>query len=66
LRKKSLRVTSKSTAMESKYFFKVFYRGHLVETIYACTKWEAIDRVYYRHIGENPLLVRAHFKARKN
>jgi hypothetical protein len=52
--------------MESKYFFKVFYRGHLVETIYACTKWEAIDRVYYRHIGENPLLVRAHFTARKN
>lgn len=51
--------------MESKYYFEVFYQGHKVQTIVAHTKWEAIDRVFYRYIGENPLLIRGHFKAKK-
>jgi hypothetical protein len=50
---------------ESKYYFEVYYQGHLVQTIVAHTKWEAIDRVFYRHVGENPLLNRSFFKAKK-
>lgn len=50
---------------ERSYYFEVYYQGHLVQTIVAHTKWEAIDRVFYRHIGYNPLLVRGHFTAKK-
>jgi hypothetical protein len=34
-------------------------------SVVAHSKWEAIDKAYYKFIGENPQLVRAKLKAKK-
>lgn len=52
--------------MENQYFFKIFYDKVCVLSIVAHTKWEAIDKAYYKFIGEYPHLERAKFKAIKN
>lgn len=51
--------------MESQHYFKIFYDKVCVCSVVAHTKWEAIDRAYYKFIGDRPHLVRAKFKAQK-
>jgi hypothetical protein len=51
--------------MENQYFFKIFYDKLYVLSIVAHTKWEAIDKAYYKFIGDRPHLDRAKFKAKK-
>lgn len=51
--------------MESQHYFKIFYDKVCVWSVVAHTKWEAIDKAYYRFIGDRPHLVRAKFKAQK-
>ncbi len=50
--------------MEREYLFKVYYENVLVKTVVAHTKWEAVEKVYSRYIGEYPNLVRSLFKAK--
>ena len=51
--------------MENQYFFKVYYDTVLVWLVVAHTKWEAVDRAYFKFIGDRPHLERAKFKAKK-
>jgi hypothetical protein len=51
--------------MESQYFFKVYYEKTFVLSIVACTKWEAVDKAFYKFLGEHPNLERKKFKAIK-
>lgn len=51
--------------MENQYYFKVFYAQSFLCSIVAHTKWEAIDRAYFKFIGDRPHLDRAKFKAKK-
>jgi len=49
--------------MESTYLFKVYYRKELVCTIEAHTKWEAVDKVYFKYLHLN--LSRTNLRAKK-
>lgn len=51
--------------MESQYYFKIFYNKVCVLSVVAHSKWEAIDKAYYKFIGDMPHLDRAKFKAKK-
>ena len=51
--------------MESEFVYKVFYGEVLVKTVFAHSKWEAIEKVYSRYIVEHPQLLRSQFKAKK-
>lgn len=51
--------------MESQHYFKIFYGQVCVWSVVAHTKWEAIDKAYYKFIGERPHLERTKFKAKK-
>jgi hypothetical protein len=50
--------------MEREFLYEVYYQNVLVKTVVAHTKWEAIEKVYSRLIGEYPNLVRSLFKAK--
>lgn len=51
--------------MESEYLFKVYYEKTFVLSVVAHTKWEAVDKTYYKFITEHPYLERKKFKAIK-
>jgi hypothetical protein len=51
--------------MEQEYFFKVYYEKNFVLSVAACTKWEAIDKAFYKFISDHPNLERKKFKAIK-
>ena len=51
--------------MESEYLFKVYYEKTFVMSMVAHTKWEAVDKAFYKFIGEHPYLERKKFKAIK-
>lgn len=51
--------------MESQHYFKIYYAQQLVWSVVAHTKWEAIDRAYYKFIGDCPHLERTKLKAKK-
>lgn len=49
--------------VESEYYFKIYYGTVCVWSVVSHTKWEAIDKAYYKFIGESPQLERAKFRA---
>jgi hypothetical protein len=49
--------------MESSYLFKIYYDKEFVCTIVAHTKWEAVDKVYFKYLHLN--LNRSRFSAKK-
>ena len=51
--------------MESEYYFKVYYDKVCVWSVVAHTKWEAIDKAYYKFIGDGMELDRKNMKAKK-
>ncbi len=51
--------------MESQHYFKIYYAQAFVCSVVAHTKWEAIDRAFYKFIGDCPHLERTKFKAKK-
>lgn len=51
--------------MENEYLYKVYYGSVLVKTVVAHTRWQAVEIVYSRYIGEYPNLIRSMFKAKK-
>jgi hypothetical protein len=51
--------------MEAIHQFKIYYDKVLVWAVVSHTKWEAIDRAYYRYITQCPTIDRAKFKAKK-
>ena len=51
--------------MENNYYFKIYYAHAFVWSVVAHTKWEAIDRAYYKFIDDCPHLERSKFKAKK-
>ena len=51
--------------MENQYYFKIYYAQAFVWSVVAHTKWEAIDRAYYKFIDDCPYLERSKFKAKK-
>lgn len=51
--------------MESLHYFKIYYGNVYVLNVTAHTKWEAVDKAYYKFIGERPHLERSKFKAKK-
>jgi hypothetical protein len=51
--------------MESVHYFKIYYGNVFVCGITAHTKWEAVDRAYYKFISDSPHLERSKFKAKK-
>lgn len=51
--------------MENQHYFKIFYENICVWSVVAHTKWEAIDKAFYRFITDRPHLVRTKFKAKK-
>lgn len=50
--------------MENTYVFKIYYDKKFISTITAHTKWEAIDRAYYKYFF-NENLDRKKLKAKK-
>lgn len=55
----------KESRMETLYHFNVYYGQVCVWSVAAHTKWEAIDRAYYKFIVDRPNLDRTKFKAKK-
>ena len=51
--------------MESKQYFKITYKGKFIYNLFACTKWEAIDKFYNENISQYPLIERQNLKATK-
>ena len=51
--------------MESQHYFKVYYAQEFVWSVVAHTKWEAVDRAYYKFTVDRPHLERSKFKAKK-
>lgn len=51
--------------MESLHYFKIYYGNVYVLNVTAHTKWEAVDKAYYKYIPERPYLERSKFKAIK-
>ena len=51
--------------MENVHSFKIYYGNVAVCTLVAHTKWEAIDKAFYKYIGVHPHIVRSKFKATK-
>jgi hypothetical protein len=49
--------------MEKRYRFNVIYQGKLLASVYASTKWEAIERVYsqYHDVDRTKLFSRKCF-----
>jgi hypothetical protein len=52
--------------MESLHCFKIYYGNVYVLNVTAHTKWEAIDKAYYKFISNRPDLERKNFNAKKN
>lgn len=51
--------------MEYQYYFKVYYGKICVWSVVAHTKWEAIDKAYYKFVTDKPKLDRSKFSAKK-
>ena len=51
--------------MESQHYFKIYYAQEFVWSVVAHTKWEAIDKAFYKFISDHPYLERKKFKAIK-
>jgi hypothetical protein len=51
--------------MESSYYFSIYYEKVCVWSVVAHTKWEAIDKAYYKFIENSPHLERAKFRAKR-
>jgi hypothetical protein len=51
--------------MESQHYFKVYYAQEFVWSVVAHTKWEAIDKAYYKFIGDGMELDRKNMRAKK-
>ena len=51
--------------MESQHYFAVYYDREWVWSVVAHTKWEAIDRAYYKFSVDCPFLERSKFKTKK-
>ena len=49
--------------MESQHYFNIYYGKVCVWSVVAHTKWEAIDKAFYKFIGESPKLDRTEFRA---
>lgn len=49
--------------MERQQYFKIYYGQICVWSVLAHTKYEAIDKAFYKFIGERPHLDRKKFKA---
>lgn len=49
--------------MEREYLFKVYYDKVFVLDVFAHTKWEAIDKAYFKYLYLN--LNRSRFSAKK-
>jgi hypothetical protein len=50
--------------MENSHYFNVYYGKVCVWSIVAHTKWEAIEKAYYKFIEKHPKLERKKFDAR--
>jgi hypothetical protein len=51
--------------MEEQYYFDVYYGKVCVLSVVAHTKWEAIDKAYYKFNGVRPNLERTKFRAKR-
>jgi hypothetical protein len=51
--------------MEANYLFKIYYDKEFVCLMVAHTKWEAVDRAYFKYLYLNPNLNRSRFSAKK-
>jgi hypothetical protein len=51
--------------MEREFLYKVYYGNILIKTVVAHTNWEAVDKVYSRHIIDYPDMLRSQLKAVK-
>ena len=49
--------------MESQHYFNVYYGKVCVWSVVAHTKWEAIDKAYYKFIENRPDIDRGKFRA---
>lgn len=50
--------------MEATHQFKIYYDKKFVCSIISHTKWEAIDRAFYKYVVMCPTIVREKFKAK--
>ena len=51
--------------MESQHYFKIFYGQVCVWSVVAHTKWEAIDKAYYKFTADGMELDRKKMTAKK-
>ena len=51
--------------MENKYYFDVYYGKACVWSVVAHTKWEAIDKAYYKFSAGNSNLERTKFRVKR-
>jgi hypothetical protein len=51
--------------MENQYCFRVYHLKYSICLVVAHTKWEAIDKAYYKFIGDGMELDRKNMKAKK-
>lgn len=51
--------------MENQYCFRVFHMEHSICLVVAHTKWEAIDKAYYKFTADGMELDRKKMKAKK-
>jgi len=51
--------------MENNYIFKIWYEGNFICNITARTKFEAIDKVYYKTLDQNNDIIRNKFFSKK-
>ena len=51
--------------MENQKYFRVTYEKKFIKTLTACTKWEAVDKVYAENISQFPSMKRQKFSATK-
>ena len=52
--------------MEAIFLYRIYYNKIQVWSVIAHTRWEAIDKAYYRYITECPTIQRSKFGARKS
>jgi hypothetical protein len=51
--------------MENQNYFRVTYENRFIKTLTACTKWEAVDKVYAENISQFPSMKRQNLNATK-
>lgn len=50
--------------MENQYHFSIYYKNVCVWSVVSHTKWEAIDKAYYKFVGIYPNIERSKFRAK--